>query len=350
VPEKGITEYQRIVLLTDGYSDHFFAKTAISLLKYRPKDIIAVLDSQLSGKKASDLFGVGETVPVVDSIDGLQVDAIFIGIAPPGGKLPETWRPIIADALKKSIDIVSGLHSFLSDDPVFSNLAKESGASLIDVRKNNFQDVGTGTAFPGDQLRILTVGQDCSVGKMVTSLEIQKELILRGHNTGFAASGQTGIMISGRGIPIDCVVSDFLLGACEQLVQQNTDSNILMIEGQGSITHPAYSPVTLGLMHGTLPQAMVLCYEAGRKNVKGFQETPLHSLKSLVNHYQQVAAIRAPSKVIGVSINSRVLSDQEFTQEKRRIEDELNLPACDVYREGAGQLAEAVLSAKGAIK
>lgn len=350
VSKKGLTDYRKIILLTDGFSDHFFAKTAISLLKYRSNDIVAVLDKDLSGKTAGEVFGIGASIPVVHSLDGLDADALFIGIAPPGGKLPESWRPIIANALARSLDIVSGLHSFLSDDSYFQKLSTESNTRLIDVRKNSFQAVGSGNPFDMDQLRVLTVGQDCSVGKMVTTLEVQKHLLEMGHDAGFAASGQTGIMISGHGIPIDCIVSDFLLGACEQLVERNSNHSILLIEGQGSITHPAYSPVTLGLIHGTLPQAMILCYEAGRKEVKGFPKTPLHSLKSLVEHYQQVASIRNESQVIGVGINSRTLNDQQYEEEKKIVESELGLPACDVYRDGAEKLANAVLKAKGNLK
>ena len=248
--QNSLTKYHRIVLLTDGYSTPFLAKTAISLLRYRGDDVAAVLDQEHAGKSAQELFGTGADVPVVASIENIDADAIFVGIAPPGGKLPTEWNPIILAAIERGMDIVSGLHDFLSSNIECSDAAKKSGVNLIDVRRNSENQTARVVDFRRECLRVHAVGNDCSLGKMVTTLELQQGLQRRGLDAGFAATGQTGIMVSGSGIPIDCVVADFVNGAAERLVVDHQDHDYLMIEGQGSISHPAYSAVTTGLLHG----------------------------------------------------------------------------------------------------
>ncbi|MEM7454622.1 MAG: DUF1611 domain-containing protein [Planctomycetota bacterium] len=341
---KRLDEFARIVLLTEGASNHFVGKTAICMLRYRTDDICAVLDSEEQGKTANDLFHVGGAVPVVGSLDEVEnADALVIGIAPPGGKLPANWRHIILTAISRKMTVVSGLHDFLANDDEFRIAAKSAGANLIDIRRNDENRTATGEPFSQDCFRVHTVGQDCSVGKMVVSVELQRALIKRGINAGFAATGQTGIMISGNGIPIDCVVADFVNGAAERLVRSMEHHEMVVIEGQGCITHPAYSAVTLGLLHGCAPQAMVLCYEAKRTHVKGFSDTPLQPLENLISLYEQMATVRVPSKVVAIGLNSRLLSEEEFRAEKDRVSNELGLPVCDVIREGADSLADAVL-------
>ncbi|MCC9602607.1 DUF1611 domain-containing protein [Stieleria sp. JC731] len=336
-----LSGYRRILLLTDGYSTPFLAKTAISLLRYRTEDVIAVLDSEHAGKDAGELFATGHGVPVVDYlVEG--TDAIFIGIAPPGGKLPAAWHPILREALTKGIDVVSGLHDFLSADEALVALAEQNGRQLIDVRKNTEKETATGQPFRQGCLRIHTVGQDCSVGKMVASVEVQQELSRRGHDAKFLATGQTGIMISGEGVPIDCVVADFVNGAAERLVRRNDQHEILLIEGQGSISHPAFSAVTHGLLHGCAPDGLIFVYEVGRKEVKGLDGIPLLPLKRLIETYELVASLRNPCRMIGIAMNGRKISEDEAAREKATLEAELGLPVCDVYRDGAGVLADAV--------
>ncbi|OYP34734.1 DUF1611 domain-containing protein [Rhodopirellula sp. MGV] len=336
-----LTGYHRILLLTDGYSTPFLAKTAISILRYRTDDVIAVFDHEHSGTDCGELFSTGHGIPVVDVIPE-GTDAIFIGIAPPGGKLPATWRPVLIEALAKGIDIISGLHDFLSNDTELVRLAEHHDCRLIDVRKNDEKETATGQPFRDGCLRIHTIGQDCTVGKMVASIEVQRELARRGHDAKFLATGQTGIMISGEGIPIDCVVSDFVNGAAERLVRRNDDHEIVLIEGQGCLSHPSFSAVTLGLLHGSAPQGLIFVYEVGRTEVKGLDNIPLRSLRQLISAYETAAALRHPSRVIGIAMNGRKVSDEEAAKEKARVESEFGLPTCDVYRDGAGALADAV--------
>lgn len=338
-----LKQYRRIALLTDGHSTPFLAKTAISMLRYRGDDVVAVLESSAAGQTAEELFGCGSNVPVVASLDEVDADALFIGIAPPGGSLPEAWYPIIRDALRRGIDVVSGLHDFLSSNDELRKIAADHDCKLIDVRKNAFHQTASASKFREGCLRIHTVGQDCSLGKMVTTLELQRELSGRGQDAGFVATGQTGIMISGDGIPIDCVVADFVNGAAESLVRRNQHRDILLIEGQGGLSHPSFSAVTLGLLHGCAPDGLIFCYEVGRTMVKGLDNVPLVPIKTLIDCYQRVASLRHPCRVIGIAINSRNVSSEQAAEERARIISEFGLPACDVYRDGPGVLADAIM-------
>lgn len=338
--------YRRIVLLTEGLSTPFFAKIAMSLLRYRRSDVIAVLDAGEIDKCAQDIFGIGDTTPIESSLDGLNADALFLGTTSLGGKLPESWRPIILDALAKGIDVVSGMHEFLSEDQEYSLSAKKNNCRLIDVRRNNEKSLSTGEGFRSGCLRIHTVGQDCSLGKMVTSLEVQLELTQRGIDAQFVATGQTGIMVSGDGVPIDCVVSDFVNGAAEALVRRNDHHDVLIIEGQGSISHPSFSAVTLGLLHGCLPDGLIYCYELGRTAVKGMGNVTLLPHRRLIEAYEAMASLRQVCPVIGIAMNSRHVSLTVANEEREKMQNEFGLPVCDVYRHGASSLANAVIDLK----
>ena len=332
----------KIALLTDGYSTPFLAKTAISMLRYRTPDIACVIDSTGTAETAQALLGAGGDIPVVRDLTEIEdIDSLYIGIAPPGGKLPEEWRTTIAQALMRKMDVVSGLHDFLTDDAEFVNLFRKHGGRLIDVRKNSHKLTAHGVQFRPGCCRIHSVGHDCSVGKMVATVEIERGLKALGHRAKFLASGQTGIMISGEGVPIDCVVSDFVNGAAEELVKQNDDQDFLLIEGQGSICHPAYSAVTLGLLHGSAPDGLVFCYEAGREMIKGFDDLKITPLKDQMNLFLAAANVRHPCKFIGIAINTRNFTPEQARAEIDRAEAEFELPACDVYRDGANKLVQA---------
>ena len=338
-----LSRYRRIVLLTQGFSTPFYAKTAISLLRYRADDVIAVLDCEHEAKSAFDLFGVGESVLVVSSLEGLDTDALFLGTAVIGGRLPDAWRSIILDAVSRGIDVVSGYHEFLIDDAEFRSAADSSGSRLIDVRRNNQHQTSTGKPFRDGCLRIHTVGQDCTLGKMVVSVELQRELERQGHDAHFVATGQTGIMISGDGIPVDCVVSDFVNGSVEALVRRKQEHNFLLIEGQGSISHPSFSSVTAGLLHGCAPQGLIYCYEIGRESVKGLEHVPLLPHQKMMDAYVAIASLRHPTRIIGIAANGRNVCVEEGKAECERMEREFKVPVCDVYRDGAERLAQAVM-------
>lgn len=344
---EAITKHRAITLLTDGHSNPFVAKTAISILRYRGDDVVAVLDAHTDAKTAEEVFKTGGSTPFVASLnDIVGTDALYIGIAPPGGNLPPEWKPLILSAIEQKMDIVSGLHDFLNEDPDYVAAAQKSGAKLIDVRANRFKKIASGQPFNPNCVRIHSVGQDCSVGKMVATLEINRGLIERGYDAEFLATGQTGIMISGKGIPIDCVVSDFVNGAAEHLVRSNENHDFVFVEGQGSISHPAYSAVTLGLLHGCAPDGLVFCYEAGRDQVKGLTNIDLPDMRQQMDACLVNARLRHPCEMIGVVVNTRTLNPQQATDEIKRAEDTYNLPACDVYRDGPDKLVEACIELK----
>lgn len=342
---RSVAQYRRIVLLTDGFSTPFLSKTAISLLRYRTADIVAVFDSQAEADDARALFDVDVDVPVIASLDQApDADALFVGIAPPGGRVPTHWRPILHQATRRGLDLVSGLHDFLMEDAELVEAARRHGTRLIDVRRNRHKQTADGSGFRPGCLRVHTVGHDCSIGKMVVSLEIQRELVRRGEDAAFLATGQTGIMISGGGVPADCVVADFVNGAVERLVREHERHEFLLIEGQGSISHPAFSAVTLGLLHGAAPDALVFCYEAGREQVKGLDNVAIPPMESQIAALEAVANLRHPCRFVGVAVNTRALSPGEAATEVRRAADRFGLPACDVYRDGPGVLADAVIA------
>jgi uncharacterized NAD-dependent epimerase/dehydratase family protein len=335
---------RRIVILTDGRTNPINAKTASCVIRYKPEEVVALLDTTQPGKTSQELLGVGGSIPVVANLaDAPGANTLLIGIAPSGGKLPPAWRKILLEAIERQMNVVSGLHDFLSNDSEIASAAARRGVQIHDVRKNDERDVANRKNLREDCLRIHTVGQDCSVGKMLASVEIARALQNRGYDAKFVATGQTGIMIEGDGCPVDCVVSDFVNGAVEKLVLANQHHEILLIEGQGSLSHPRYSAVTLGLLHGCVPHGMILVYEAGRKKVLGMDYIDLPPLAKIVEVNETMASLAMPSRVIGVAMNSRLLGPDEAEAERERVRGELAVPVCDVIRHGPDELVDAVL-------
>ncbi len=336
---------RRIVILTEGRTIPTSAKTASCVIRYKPNEVVALLDSTQAGRTSGELLGVGGSIPVVAKLaDAPRANTLLIGIAPAGGKLPEAWRKILLEAIDRGMNLWSGLHDFLSNDPEISAAAAKKGIEIHDVRKNNERDVSNRLNLREDCLRIHTVGQDCSVGKMLASVELTLGLKKRGYDAKFIATGQTGIMVEGDGCPVDCVVSDFVNGATEKLILANQHHDILLIEGQGSLSHPRYSAVTLGLLHGCIPQGMILVYEAGRKNVHGMDYIPLPPLKKILEVNEMMASLSMPSKVIGVAMNGRMLTSDDAEAERERVRSELGLPVCDVIRHGPDELVDAIIA------
>lgn len=344
---EAINNYRRIAIAVGQDAALSNSKTAMSLLRYRLEHCLAVIDPAHSGKTAQELYGIGGSTPVVASLSDVDSpDALFIGISPPGGQMPEDLKHVIFEGIQRGLDVVSGLHEFLVENDAFCHEAERSGSLLIDVRRNQHRQTARCADFRPGCLRIHAVGQDCSVGKMVTMLELERGLQQRQADAKFLATGQTGIMVVGNGVPVDCVVSDFVNGAVEELVLQNEQHEILLIEGQGSITHPAFSAVTLGLLHGCAPQGLIFCYEADRPYVKGLPHVPLKKLERYRELYEQLASERYPAEVVGVAMNGRNISAQQAEIEKQQVQELLGLPVCDVYRDGPAVLVEAVLELK----
>lgn len=334
---------RRLIILTEGHSEPITAKTATSVLRYNPEQVVALLDSTQSGKTTQRVLSVGGDIPIVAKLDEApEANTLMLGIAPAGGGMPGSWRRIILEAIDRGMDVVSGLHDFLSNDPEFNRAAMAKGVQLIDVRKNKERDVSHRLGIREGCLRIHTVGQDCCVGKMLVAIELTKAMRRQGIDSKFIATGQTGILVEGDGCPIDCVVSDFVSGAVEKLILAHQHHDMLFIEGQGSLAHPRYSGVTLGLLHGCLPHGMIMCYEAGRKEVHSMEHIPLKSLTELCEVYERMANLMFPSQVIGVAMNSSNLTDEEAEREREKVRRMLGLPVCDVIRHGPDDLVQAI--------
>lgn len=338
---------RRIVILTEGFTNPHVGKTARNLIMYKPEEVVAVLDKFEAGKFAEELLGVGKNVPVVESLDeALSADTLLIGVATPGGKIPFSYKMIILEAISKGMNIISGLHQFLSDDKDINDAAKLKKVKLIDIRKNIHREVSHRKNINDTCLRIQTVGNDCSLGKMIVSMEVNEELKRRGYKSNFAATGQTSIIIEGKGIPIDAVVGDYINGAAEKLVLDNQDADFLMIEGQGSLVHPRYSSVTLGLLHGAIPHGLIMCYEMGREYIVNMDGVKIPNMEKILELYETSANIMHPCKIIGFGLNSRKHTAAEAEEEIARMEEKFGLPTCDVLRNGPNKLVEAVLALK----
>ena len=342
------------ILAEGGFSEHD-AKTATGVLRYGSTPVVAVIDSTRAGTRVRDhIPGLDLDVPVVESIDqalALGATILLIGIAPAGGKLPDAWRAAILRAIEAGLDVESGLHDFLGDDPELAAAAARAGVEIRDLRRPPAGlDVPTGANLTVDAHVVATVGSDCALGKMTVCLELDREAQRRGIATGFVPTGQTGIAIAGWGIAVDEVVSDFVAGASERLVVEGRKragpGAVLWIEGQGSISHPAYSGVTLGLLHGSAPHSMILVHEPGRTHLDMPDGPPIPPLPQLIADYERMAAYVRPATVIAVSLKTNRLTDDDARAAIAATEAATGLPADDPVRYGAGKLLDAVLSAK----
>ncbi|NWF88840.1 MAG: DUF1611 domain-containing protein [Ignavibacteriaceae bacterium] len=337
---------RKIVALTEGYSNPHSAKTARNLIYYCPKEVVAIFDRNNVGKTSFELLGVGN-LPVIGSLDDIDdANTLIMSIALPGGKLPKQYKEIMMQAIFKKMNVVSCGHEFISEDPDLVLAAKSNGVLLTDIRKNNERGLANREGINPNCLRILTVGNDCSLGKMVTSIELARALQKRGIDAKFVATGQTGILIEGDGIPIDAVIGDYINGAAEKLVLQNQHHEILVIEGQGSISHPRYSPVSVGLLHGTMPHGMIMCYEVGREFVNNMPGIKIPAMDVLVKLIEKLASVMFPSKVIGFAMYTKKISVDAAKNERIRIKEQFGLPACDVIRDGPEELIEAIINYK----
>lgn len=339
---------RRYLILAEGQFGQPGSKTAMGVIKYGRDDVVAVLDSTRAGRDVAEWMGEAHAAPIVASLAEalpLEPTALLIGTAPQGGKIPPAWRAIISDAIEHGLDIVSGLHEFVSDDPHFASLAATHGVELVDHRRPpERHEVAMGRQHAPGKHVILLVGTDCAIGKMTVALELRRAAQAAGLSTAFVPTGQTGIMIEGWGVSVDRVIADFINGTAEWLVEQAEEmGDWIFVEGQGSIDHPAYSAVTLGLVHGTTPQAMVLVHQPGRSGHFGWEqapgsEAPTLSLQDNIRLYESVANAVAPSRVAAIALNTALLSEAEARLEIERVAADTGLPTDDPYRFGPERL------------
>ena len=336
------------LILADGYLLARNAKTAHGVIRYSPDGIAAVLDRENAGKRIAEVLpDLGRDAPIVGSLDEALTHSptsFLLGVATPGGWMPDHWRTWILEAIDAGLEVVNGLHSMLADDPEFVARASERGVRLWDVREPP-DDIPlfSGRSLDVPQKIVLTVGSDCAVGKKTTALELTEAGKAAGKRCEFVATGQTGVLIAGKGIAVDRVISDFLPGAAEKLVlEAEPTSEVLIVEGQGSVWHPAYSGVTLGLLHGSCPHALVLCHQAGRDAIEEPPYTKLPRLSEFVSIYEELASVNREAKVACVSINCHGLDDRAADAAIDAVEQETGLPAGDVFRGHAPKLWDAV--------
>ena len=325
--------------------DPFNAKTAVGVLRYGRDPIVALVDPERAGQTAADVYGIRPDVPIVARVGDLppETGRLLVGIASRGGQLPDEMRAEILAAIDRGMDVLNGLHTFLDEDPQLVKAAKLHHVQLIDLRRvPEHLPVGLGLPHREGSRVVLTVGSDCNVGKMSVALELDLLARQRGLRSTFVATGQTGIMIVGSGIAIDRVISDFMAGAIEQLVVPAAEAHDwVFVEGQGSLLHPGYSGVTMGLLHGTAPELMVLCHQPTRTKIRRY-ETPIPPLAEVLRIYEEAARWRAPSRVAAVALNTYDLDEDAARAAITRAEDETGRPAQDVVRFGADKLLDAL--------
>jgi uncharacterized NAD-dependent epimerase/dehydratase family protein len=344
----------RFLILADGLFAPRTSKTANSCIRYAPDKVVAVLDPTKAGRTVQDVLGFGGAMPIVGSFDeGLAhaPNALLVGIAPQGGRLPDSWRFVIRAALQHKMDVWSGLHTFLGDDEEFATLAREHGVTIRDLRKPPRDiPVATGRVREVAATVILTVGVDCNIGKMTSQLQLRDALRERGLKVAFVPTGQTGILIEGWGISVDAVIADFIAGAAERLVLEaaESDPDIILVEGQGSLIHPGYSGVTYGLMHGSLPHAMIMCGQPSRTEITNNPWVTIPPISELIRMHEMVLAPLRPSPVIGISLNTFDLTEADARAAIDEASRDTGLAATDPVRFDAVPLIEAIVAFHGA--
>jgi uncharacterized NAD-dependent epimerase/dehydratase family protein len=336
---------KRYLILAEGRSDDpHYGKTARGVLKYGAEPVVAILDSTHAGE-------THEGIPVVASVNDalcFNPTTALVGVATQGGRFPPAWRELLKSCIAKGLDLENGLHESVSDDAELSELAARHRVELRDLRKPpDDLDVPTGENLQLDTRIVLTVGSDCAIGKMTVSLELDRAARERGLASRFVPTGQTGIAIAGWGISVDAVVSDFLAGATERLVVEGYrrgGTDLLFVEGQGSIVHPAYSGVTMGLIHGSAPHLYVLCHLAGTTEIEGYPGHPLPSLTELVELHERLSLPVRPARVACIALNTRFLEEDAALEAIAQAQATTGLPADDPVRFGAEKLLEAIVS------
>jgi uncharacterized NAD-dependent epimerase/dehydratase family protein len=333
---------KRYLVLAEGYSaDPHYGKTARGVMRYGADPVVAVVDSERPGESL-------DGVPVVASVEAALAygpTTALVGVATAGGRLPEKWRNILESVLATGLDLESGMHQFLGDDAELAELAREHGAEIRDLRRAPSDlSVPTGENLEHDATVVLTVGSDCAIGKMSVALELDRGSRERGADSVFVPTGQTGIAIAGWGIAVDAVVADFIAGAAERLVVEGAErGDLLWVEGQGSLIHPDYSGVTLGLYHGSAPHLLVLCHQVGDDHIQDLPAHPIPPLPDLVELHERIALPARPATVACVALNTRRLDDEGARAAIRAAEEETGLPADDPVRFGPDRLVEAIL-------
>jgi uncharacterized NAD-dependent epimerase/dehydratase family protein len=316
--------------------DQLAAKVAQGIKDWRPENSVGQF--RMSGCKAD----VGLTDMTLDEAKAAGAKTLVIGVANRGGVISQAWKEVLVSALGMGYDLASGLHNLLRDEADLVAAAEANGRTLHDVRVPTVDyPIANGVKRTGK--RCLAVGTDCSAGKMYTALAMDAEMNARGLKSTFRATGQTGILITGNGVPLDAVIADFMAGSVEYLTPDNDDDHWDMIEGQGSLFHVSYSGVTMALVHGGQPDALILCHEPTRTHMRGLPGYSLPTLETLRDTALPLAQVGNPvCQVVGISVNTQHMSEEEAVAYLASVEERMGLPTVDPYRHGAGRLVDAL--------
>lgn len=339
-------DFKKAAILAEGKFGVLTSKTGACLVKYQPSRVACVIDSTKAGKVCSDVLGFGGEIPIVASLaDALAYspDVLLIGIAPRGGLLPKEWRRTILDAVRSGLGIVSGLHTMIEEDEEIAAEARKRGVGIWDVRRSTIPDgVLEGKLNQKKGKVLLTVGSDSRTGKMTVGYELAEYMKKRGIRAKFVATGQTGIILTGFGVAIDRVPGDFMSRVVEDLTYEAlSDADVAIVEGQGSIIHPAYSGVALAIIHGCRPDAMIMCHQPSRSCIEGY-DVGIPSLRSLIELHEEICAPLFSSKVIALALNTFDLDPQKAKEVVRLYEMETGLPTDDVVRWGCQKIFKSI--------
>jgi uncharacterized NAD-dependent epimerase/dehydratase family protein len=334
---------KRYLVLAEGRSgDEHYGKTMRGIVHYAPDPVVAILDSERAGETYREIPIVGTVAEAL----AYEPTTATVGVATQGGRFPPAWRELLKDSIRAGLDVESGLHEFISEDAELSELAREHGVELRDLRKPPPDlNVPTGENLEIPAKIVLTVGSDCAIGKKTVAVELDLAARTRGLDSVFVPTGQTGIAIAGWGIAVDAVVADFLAGAAERLVVEGhrRGGKLLWVEGQGSLAHPAYSGVTMGLMHGSAPHAYVLVHRAGATHVEGYPDHPLPELEDLIELHERSSLQLRPARVAAIALHTGGLQEDAARAEIERVAKKTGLPTDDPVRFGADRVLDAVL-------
>jgi uncharacterized NAD-dependent epimerase/dehydratase family protein len=336
----------RLAILAEGRTGVITSKTAACVIRYQPDRVACVIDSTKRGLTSQQVLGFGGAIPIVGSLDEALAhspDALLIGIAPRGGTLPAEWRPVVLGAIKSGMNILSGLHTMLNEDPEICAEARSNRVVVWDIRQVAIPDgVARGLLRHKKGKVILTVGSDCSSGKMTAAYEVTAGLKKKGIRAEFVPTGQTGILLSGWGQALDRAPGDFMARIAEDLALEGlARADVAVVEGQGSLIHPAYSSVTLALIHGCRPDLMVMCHQPTRTQIEDF-DLDIPPIPDLVGIYERACSPIFESEVAAVALNTYDLEETRARQEVAEIGRQTSLPTDDPVRWGAERICQAL--------
>jgi uncharacterized NAD-dependent epimerase/dehydratase family protein len=342
---------ERLAIFAEGLFAGHHGKTAHGVIRYGTRDVVAVIDSTQAGRRASEVVPFAlRDVPIVATLrEAIErgASALLVGVAPTGGKLDAAWRSTLLEAIDAGLHVEAGLHTQLSEDAQLRRAATRAGVALRDLRAAPADltvPQGPGSR-PGSVRVVHSVGSDTVIGKKVVTLELDRAARERGLRSVFVPTGQTGVAIAGWGIAVDHVISDYVAGAAERLVHEGAErGDLLFVEGQGALFHPAYSGVTLGLLHGSAPDLLVLVHKAGAAAIRNYPDLPIPPLPELIAAYEGVARRVRPARVVAIAVNTADLeTDEEAREAIAAAQAETGLVADDVVRFGAERVLDAVL-------